>query len=292
MEALFNGNTAEDVYAFYGHFDTASDLLNWVRKRPVGSAEIYEVEGQDEIVVVITTKSRLGNDSQHCANSIYNGLRIIFVESGEDVSRFNYARNCNIGLKKALRYNPSWIVLSNDDMSKIDDNVVLKQELKKFDPMTVKTLFTNPPGIYHSYVSGIGLSTARREFLLKVSGKIGKMQALVEKRFEIQIVPAYSKFPKNTLTRNNLYFYLTSSFSIFSGAYVKGKGGKVFDELFLNMWEDTDISLEFARDPQSYGFVNYRLADKIGTSFGNTKSRLLRSMVSRAYFNLKHKNLL
>ena len=289
LDLLFNGNTVSKVMQFYDYFSEAEELMKWVRSRPVGKAEIYEVEGENEIVVVIPTKNRFNSDSVNCAQNVFKGLKVIFVESGSDWHSFNYARNCNLGLKHALKYQPTWIILSNDDMIGIDNISKLRNGLRKIDSSLVKTVFTTPPGNYHSYLGGIGLTTKKREVIMYSSGKLKRMQLSLEKKFGINVVPAYPNWPLQYLTSQNRFFKITSSFGIFSGNYLRRIGGRLFDQMFLNMWEDTDISLEFSKDPNSYSYVSYSIGDKIGTSFGNTPERLLRSMVSRIYFNLKHK---
>jgi len=54
-------------------------------------------------------------------------LHIIFIESGgfKDCY-FNFAHYVNLGLKKAIEYNPKWIIWSGNDIYKIDDVKVLK----------------------------------------------------------------------------------------------------------------------------------------------------------------------
>lgn len=291
MELLYNGSTVREVMKFYDYFQNADDLLHWVKSRKKGKAVIHEIGGNEEIVVVVPTMDIESVNSTNIAQEIFKGLKMVFVESGQDSTLFNYSRSCNIGFKRALKYNPDWIILSNDDMYMIDRVEVLKEGLKKIDPDAVKTVFTNPEGRYHSYLTGIGLTTRLRDTFLRADGKVGRMQLKLESKFGIKIVPAYTTLPRRLLTTKNRFFYLTSSFSIFSGRYIKRKEGDVFDELFLNMWEDTDISLEFSKDRESYSFVDYSIGDMIGGSFGNSHARHLRSMISRVYFNKKHYRL-
>ena len=41
----------------------------------------------------------------------------------------------NVGISRAMEYNPRWIVISNDDMYKIDEVSILKGHLKIFTPI-------------------------------------------------------------------------------------------------------------------------------------------------------------
>lgn len=106
--------------SFYNGFENREQLIQWMRERPKGVANIYEVEGDSDIIVVIPTADFNGKYARECRNNIFNGLHIIFVESGEVPDPyFNYAHNCNVGVKKAMEYNPKWVVVSNDDMVKL-----------------------------------------------------------------------------------------------------------------------------------------------------------------------------
>ncbi|MEM3860085.1 MAG: hypothetical protein QW478_11905 [Candidatus Micrarchaeaceae archaeon] len=83
-----------------------------MKERPKGRAEIIEVEGDKEIIVVIPTADFNGKYAKECRENIFKGLHIIFVESGFPKDPyFNYAHNCNVGIKKAMEYNPKWIVV-------------------------------------------------------------------------------------------------------------------------------------------------------------------------------------
>ncbi|WP_077076265.1 hypothetical protein [Cuniculiplasma divulgatum] len=93
-----------------------------MRERPKGFSTIHEVEREKDIVVVIPTADFNGKFAIDCRESIFKGLHIIFVESsGRGDFYFSIAHNFNIGIKKAMKYNPKWVVVSNDDMHKIDD---------------------------------------------------------------------------------------------------------------------------------------------------------------------------
>ena len=75
---------------------------------------------------------------------------MVFVESGgRGDFYFNYAHNCNAGIRKAMEYNPKWVVLSNDDMYKIDDIGKLINTLDKLDNRTISAVFAHPSS-YHS----------------------------------------------------------------------------------------------------------------------------------------------
>jgi len=118
---LFTSNDPKKIMEFYDSFENCDWFIEWMKERPKGASYIYEVEGNKDIIVVIPTADFNGKHARECRENIFKGLHIIFVESGgRDVFYFNHAYNCNLGIKKAMEYNPKWIVYSNNDMVKED----------------------------------------------------------------------------------------------------------------------------------------------------------------------------
>ncbi|MEM3593018.1 MAG: hypothetical protein QXW67_03960, partial [Candidatus Micrarchaeia archaeon] len=109
--------------------------------------------GNKDIIVVIPTADFNGRYAKACRDEIFKGLHMIFVESGgKGDFYFNFAHNCNVGIKKALEYSPKWIILSNDDMHKIDDISVLVEQLKIVNNEEYGAVFFNPPHFYYSKI--------------------------------------------------------------------------------------------------------------------------------------------
>ena len=147
----FTSEDSDKIIEFYKGFDNREQLINWMRERPKGSSTIHEVEGEKDIVIVITTADFDGKYAIDCRKSIFKGLHIIFVESGgRGDFYFNYAHNCNVGIRKAMEYNPKWVVVSNDDVYKIDDISILQKQLEFVNDKKIDTVFTEP-SIYHSH---------------------------------------------------------------------------------------------------------------------------------------------
>ena len=119
---LFTSNNGKNILEFYDSFKNREDLIEWMRERPKGATYVHEVEGNKNIIVVITTADFYGENAKKCKDIVFKGLQIIFVESGEVPDfYFNAAHNANIGIKEALEYNPEWIIYSNDDVE--TDNI-------------------------------------------------------------------------------------------------------------------------------------------------------------------------
>ena len=73
LNRLFTSKNVEDVIKFYDHFDTAEQLIEWMKNRPSAPMKIYEVEGEKDIVVVIPTANHEGELAKNCANNIFKG---------------------------------------------------------------------------------------------------------------------------------------------------------------------------------------------------------------------------
>lgn len=293
---LFMSDRKEDLECFYDSFRNRDQLIGWMRERPKGYAGIYEFDGNKEIVVVIPTPDINGKFALECRNSIFKGLQIIFVESGEIKDfYFNYAHNSNLGVKHALRYNPKWIVLSNDDVYRIDDVSVLVRELNKINEKTYNSVFTIPSR-YHSYRTTIGEQRlifydllypilSRKIYLENKANNIRKYL----KKFNVKTTLFWptKKLLKLLLFKRSYSFTMTSAFSIFSSQFVIDNNEKLFDETFINGVEDWLLSLNLSRNPEHNAVINYRIGDYIGSTFnqqgGNIRN--LRNIVNLVYLD-------
>jgi hypothetical protein len=297
-DRLFNSENPADILKFYDTFQGREDIIGWMKERPKGRTEIKEIEGDKEIIVVIPTANYEGSFARECRDNIFKGIHIIFVESGSPRDPyFNYSRSCNEGIKRALEYNPKWIVVSNDDMFKIDDAEVLLSELKKKDPEKLNSLFTKPT-IYHSFPVCIGVPryfigrTAEYFYLLSKRNMNTRMfltTKKISKKFGAKWVYASRReIFKKVFYKETRCFILTSAFSIFSGRWAKSLNGVVFDELYINGVEDWELSYRICYDRKNFDFIEYRIGDLIGSSVGEYWGiRNLREVANMVYFDNK-----
>ena len=290
---LFMSNDFEDVIRFYDSFQNRDDLIQWMKERPRGATYIHEVEGNKDIVVVIPTADFNGRYAEECRKNIFNGLHIIFIESGEIPDPyFNYAHSCNAGVKKALEYDPKWIVISNDDMYKIDDVEVLRSGLMKLDEK--KYDFTVPP------LKGgqpLELSMGRKKltydfYRVFKDRPIGHLYNKFNIRY-FYIVNSIKRsafvFEKVTGTT----FVSFRAFIIFSAVYLRNEmGGNPFDDVYINEHEDLDLSFRLFLNRARTFSIRYRVGARKGSSLGMTKQRGFRQICGRAYFNFKYEKML
>lgn len=293
---LFTSNDDKKIIEFYNSFDDRNQLINWMKERPKGASHIYEVEGDKDIIVVIPTADFEGKYAKGCRENIFKGIHMVFVESGKDDFYFNYAHNCNVGIKKALEYNPKWIVVSNDDMRKIDEPEILRNSLMGLNPGEVDIVFTKEsPDNYHSTPTYLG----RPNFF-------GKIYHFVEKLFKRKFfcIP-YSKenftkkyslnvilLPKHEIIK--VFFcrikpvYATESFMVFSGNYARINMGNILNESFCNGAEDWDLSYRTFHKNINYGFIEYLIGEETGGTNGTGRNRALRDIANISLFNQIH----
>ena len=302
LNSLFMSNKVEDILKFYSYFNNREELIRWMRERPKGRAEIYEVEGNKDIIVVIPTVDFNGEYAKHCREDIFKSLHMIFVVSGGKDPYFNYAHNCNIGIKRAMGYGPKWIVVSNDDMYKIDDVTYLSEGLSKIDHNELAVVFAKPT-FYHSVPCVLSSERLATKFAYRIlmNNNLRNKRREIERRFGIVIrASEYMEYKNSLRTIKRLKSFLdfillrqklskpfinTGSFAIFGGAFVRQLDGHLFDETFINGCEDIYLSFMMAKKQLNACFLDYKIGDYAGSILGNEKDRWFRNVASFAYFN-------
>ena len=302
----FTSNDPKNVLGFYDGFENRDQLIQWMRERPKGVHTIYEVDGDKEIIVVIPTADYNGKFAKECRENIFKGLYIIFVESGgRGDFYFNYAHNCNVGIKKAMEYNPKWIVLSGDDMYKIDGPDKLREEILINDNRKVGTLYTDESK-YHSrrqallcqsligkLYTQLGNTLTKRgtglcrtpEHLDTFNFTISCAKVAINERYSIyhRIRSSTDRSLRSRIENKILYrkilegtFFL--DFGIFSSVLMKELHNSPFMESFVNGSEDTMLSLEIIAKGTQSNIIDYRIGDFVGSTLGNDDVRSLRDM--------------
>ena len=298
LNSFFTSNNPEDIIKFYSFFRDRDSLIKWMKERPKGHYDIIEVEGNKDIIVVIPTADFNGKFAKACRDDIFKGLHMIFVQSGgKEDYYFNIAHNLNAGFKKALEYNPKWIIWSGDDMYRIDDVEVLKKELSKIDNYIVNQVFTKP-SLFHSMPAKFGKPRLIRPIILAIfrrkkckniidSLRITLIENKIEKKFKVK----YYFAPLNSISIKNGYTLISfTDFGIFSAEYIKKNQGVLFDDTFINSQEDHDAILKFFIDKNNYKIIDYKIGDYIGSSLGIGIDRDLRDIAGYIYLNYKWEN--
>ena len=242
-----NYSTSDDpnkIIEFYNGFENRDQLIQLMEERPKGVANIHEVNGDKDIVVVMPTADFNGKYAKECRDNIFKGFHIIFVESGEIPDPyFNYAHNCNVGIKKAMEYNPRWLVISNEDMKRIDEPQKLKNSLVKFDPDEVDVLFTKEsPDRYHSQPTYLGKPNSMGKVLHRLLSIFKKgffPIAYTKENFTTKFFLNVILLPKHKVIKIFFYtikpIFVTESFTILSGLYAKANNGVILNEPFYKI---------------------------------------------------------
>ena len=303
--------TSEDpnkIIEFYNGFKNRYQLIQWMQERPKGVANIHEVGGNKDIIVVIPTADINGKYAKECRNNIFKGLHIIFVESGEIPDPyFNYAHNCNIGIKKGIEYNPKWLALSNDDVYKIDETETLVKQLSRLDNKNFDVIFTRDGkgklnvnyrgelnllgAIILPFLEHLNDRCFKKIFPvfnynLAMLKNINIMQKIEQKKFgeyfHMGHSLIFSIFKKNTSK-----YYLSEYFGIYSADFLKRRLGVLFDETFLNANEDQYLSIVLSNDAKRTLKISFGVGSFYGRSLGNDLNRILRTIASDVYMNYK-----
>lgn len=283
--SYYISNNPDKIIEFYKGFENRNQLIEWMKERPRGVANVCEVEGDKDIVVVIPTANIRGKYAMNCSERIFKGLHIVFVESGEVPDPyFNYAHNCNVGIRRAMEYNPRWIVLSNDDMQMIDEVQKLKSELKKIPPDQFQIILSKSR-IQNASVTFIGQNTLRRKLIYLLRGKYTRKLLKVEKKFQIKFFSHGASFSFRFLYKNDLKFPAIGDFVILSSSLFS-ENSVLFDEVFINGNEDIDEALDLYLKKMKYSTVDYNIESIGGGTLGR-KFRMLKDIANLAYLNRK-----
>ncbi len=280
----FTSDDPNKIIEFYNGFENRDQLIQWMRERPKGVTSIHEVEGDKEIIVVIPTADFNGKYAKECRDNIFKGLHMIFVESGEVPDPyFNYAHNCNVGIKKAMEYQPKWVLVSNDDMYKIDNVEVLRAELSQLGDADI--VYT-AESTYHSSPMQIIVPNHLFFLYLRLTS-YGNEYVSICRRFNIRYFPIGVNLIKSLVFKSHLKYVELQSFMIISTNYIERERYTIFDEVFINQAEDTDLSLKIKMSGVKNMKINYEIGNYVGSTFGINNGRRLRSLASLIYLGAK-----
>ena len=184
-----------------------------------------------------------------------------------------------------MEYNPKWVVVSNDDMKKIDDISLLRYELERTN-LNNAVAFYPFPKKYVTVYSKLAEPTKIHNLLVSVlTGK--KMNWIgIEKKFEIKLKGAPISGLIALLYKKGKKFINFVSFAIFSFEFAKKFGGNLFDDTYVNAAEDTDLSMRVEFDYKAL-IINYKIGAFKGSTIGINSVRRYKEIPSNAYLNWK-----
>lgn len=113
-------------------------------------------------------------------------------------------------------------------------------------------------------------------------------QTYFENKFGCLYIPNSPKGLNKFLYGKGLNYLCFIDFVIFSASFLKEFPDGIFDETFINAYEDHDVSLSFYLEKHNYTFIDYQIADYIGSSLGTGVVRELRNTASLSFLNYKY----
>ncbi len=292
---LYMSNEASRIFDFYESFPDSESLIKWMKERPHGKTTIYEYPGNKDIVVVIPTSNFDGDLAKYSRDVVFKGLHIIFVESGFPKDNyFNYAYSCNVGIRSALQLNPKKIVISNDDMRKIDDVSTLIYEIENSNK-DAQVIWTEENNFLEHNFDLLVATVLLRLFMkaskiLNIFSKNPKVRTLyLLEKFNIYLTPKYAKSNYNRMSKV-LYrvigtYKVAGHFAIYNSDFIRSQGELLFDETFINGFEDTWLGINIAMKKIVWDIVNYKISPIGGASLGKGNLRYLRDFANLALYN-------
>ncbi|MEM0133858.1 MAG: hypothetical protein QXU18_01325 [Thermoplasmatales archaeon] len=285
---LYESRDINKILEFYKSFKKDLELIDWMRARPYGNSKIWTFDGDRDVVVVIPTIDHSLKYPQSCLNDIFKGMTVIFVESGKNLY-FNFAHNVNIGIMHALKLQPKWIVVSNDDMYRIDEPGKLKEELIKLSQSEVDLAIPDN--------GDVGYISKYRYIVKALFPLVSRFKPFigVEKEFSIKYrfylrERKIMKKLENVLFIKKIYpIKFLGSFFALNSNYCNKVQGKVFDETYINGFEDIDLVIRSLFESIKVQQIGYKIGDLGGQSLGRGKIRSnYKGVLNRVYFNFKY----
>jgi hypothetical protein len=305
---LWRSEKLQDIIKFYSLCPSVNDLINFSRKRKKPLIRVSKVRPQNTggVVVVVPTANLHGYLSNNIVK-VFDPLPMILVESSGDY--FNYSYSLNSGIQEALKISPEWIVLSNDDLIKVDNAQILFNQLRK--PLDADYLVVRPR---HTSLRGLKTpavyEVARPKFwdafrkciaLLKNQEKVLQSIGLLKKYGVSERL--YRNHNNNRINEKILGTAWRRTRGCFRSFYVQEDIGVCkselfrsfhFDETFIN--DDEDIDFCFNLRSKKVGFIDFSIGGMGGASLSRTihqkEIRGLRDIFGQVYFFYKNRNAL
>jgi len=294
LNNLFMSNDPKDILRFYDYFEDRDQLIKWMKNRPKGNYKIVEFNNdENDIIVVIPTMDINGKFAKTCRDEIFKGLHIIFVESGVGNYYFNFAYNVNAGIKKAMEYIPKWIIISNDDMYKIDDVEKLLQQLEKIDNNRFGICYAYPPTKYYSATRYVSKPRKIRYLINIFLSKDKKIPFIIKNKFKVKYLISGTGITDFFLYKKIFRYTDPISFGILSAKMVEEllhSDDFVYDPVFINCHEESDLAIRIHRSHWQICWVNYKIGFYIGASLGSGFKRTIRDTIGSVYFSYKREN--
>lgn len=271
------------ILEFYNGFENRDQLIRWFNSKPKGFIKIHEINGEKDVIVVIPTSNFSGEDAANTRDRIFNGMHLIFVESGEPQDPyFNYATSLNEGIRVAMKYDPKWIILSKDNMEKEDDSKQLIKAIKDVERVNPECEYLLAKPAY-DYIS-VNASIVKPRISRKLINYCLPKKSYVRKGFEIlNLFKVHLDIKYNFEIRDFIFYKRILDYKCYVsfGIFKKDLLIKSF-ELFGNyvpFGEDEQISIAASLFVKKPAYIEYRIKPSKGKVLGVGNERYLRGII-------------
>ena len=278
-----------DIVNFYNAFETKEEVITWMQNRKRAEPNLVEYnKGKDNYAIVVISTIDADGKWATMDKEIFKGLHIIFAENeGKKPNKyFNYSYAINKGVKRALKYNPKWVIISNDDMVKEDDISKLIKELKQSEEYD--TLFFPKT---NTYSSEVGLYKPVLQNIIRLRSKWRRTYTQIYKRFGIKYELLDVKQRGGFIYKNLIYkptniriSHHLGNFIVLNAKFIRQTlKGKVFDDIFINGHEDSWLSYKYLQH-SNFKMSDFKIKAIVGATLGTGIDRAFREIANEIYF--------
>jgi hypothetical protein len=307
LENLWSSGTVEGLLKFYSLMTEPEQLFIFSRNRPSADIRLYRYNWDlDKRIILVVPTANFAHMLPRIPN-LFSGIPILFVESSGQF--FNYSRSVNRGISEALKFNPDWIILSNDDVWPLHPLDRLTEQLSKVPDDALPVV--KPSGSHATIcvmfpfamtvvatklLYSLSTDSVKRFFGLKISKNINNLWFHLLQQYGVTHLPRslpnlidagfYDKI--NPQIHRRIYIN-GGDFSIFPRSVAKLAR---FDETFINGAEDHDIGMQFF-PADRVQFLNYTIESMGGATLSPTprskEIRALKEVLDYTYLYYKWK---
>lgn len=287
IDYLYTSKNFVDVIKFYNYFNNKNEIIKWMNNRPKIKPNLIEYNSNannDYAIVVIPTIDSNSKWSQ-IDKKIFKNFHIIFSENKNKKPNkyFNYAFAVNIGVKAALKYDPKWIIVSNDDIFKIDNLTKLMQDLKRNEKYD--TLFFPKS---NTYSNNVVIAKPKFINMIRPFSYWRRNYAHIVKKFGLKY--EVLDFKRHGFLYKNIFYkkiirikHHQSNFLVINSEFIKSMNNKLFDDTFINGHEDTWLSYKYLQESK-FKQSSFNIGAYTGSSLGTGVNRAFREIVNEIYF--------
>ena len=273
--------TEQQILKFYEQFPNYSSLIKWLRNVKKKEPKIIVKKSKiTKIIAVIPTRYTKNIRS---LKKKYSNITLVIAVNQKDAGHFNYAYSINKAIKEALKMKPSWLIIANDDIKDVGKTRNLVKILGNIDNKHVDVVFPDYITKY-PYTHEVILVKYRfySSLLLRIIRKKTFVKYLLHKKYGIKIFAQPSSWRERLVFKKIRSFTNVGDFSIISSNFIKNNKSRLFDDIFLNGNEDTEVSLKFRANKIRH--IDYKMdCGYGGNSLGHNQERFLRDIATQCY---------